>query len=646
MKKRAALLASVLAVVSSATAKPPIESYGELPSVRALDIAPSGGRFAYLSREKGGDYFMIAEPGKGVIGGGPTGDIKARDIFFATDKFAIVFASETTGSTWFSGKWEASSAFSFDIEKKKFTTLLKGFDQLYPYQGGLGTIVGRAEGEDAVFMPAYIGVCSVGCENPEYGLLKARLNLSSATIESKGTHNTQDWFVDGKGTILARVDYDSDADEYRVFTAKNGAMKKIYQENTALPETSVVGVHPDGSGLILAKSVGDDEYAALSKLGFDGAITGGLFENPTSSIDGVIWGDNRELIGVVYAGMRPTYAFFDQSLTADMATLAGMYPDDAVSLVSWTDDFTKLVVRVEGGATAPAYFQFDRGKRQIGKLAQAYAAINDADVNPVVTIEYKASDGLKIPSLLTMPRGSEFGQSLPLIVLPHGGPESYDAVGFDWLAQYFASRGYLVFQPNFRGSYGFGLAHREAGYGEWGGKMQDDITDGVNLLTRKQWADPNRVCIVGGSYGGYAALAGGAYTPDLYKCVAAIAPVADLNWMLTLEKRESGGDSAVYEYWKKLIGDKKTDKAKIEAVSPANAAANFKAPVLLIHGNDDTVVPIGQSIRMESELKKAGKPVSFVKLKGGDHWLSTSETRLETLRALDRFVAEHIGAGG
>ena len=354
MKKRAALLASVLAVVSSATAKPPIESYGELPSVRALDIAPSGGRFAYLSREKGGDYFMIAEPGKGVIGGGPTGDIKARDIFFATDKFAIVFASETTGSTWFSGKWEASSAFSFDIEKKKFTTLLKGFDQLYPYQGGLGTIVGRAEGEDAVFMPAYIGVCSVGCENPEYGLLKARLNLSSATIESKGTHNTQDWFVDGKGTILARVDYDSDADEYRVFTAKNGAMKKIYQENTALPETSVVGVHPDGSGLILAKSVGDDEYAALSKLGFDGAITGGLFENPTSSIDGVIWGDNRELIGVVYAGMRPTYAFFDQSLTADMATLAGMYPDDAVSLVSWTDDFTKLVVRVEGGATAPA----------------------------------------------------------------------------------------------------------------------------------------------------------------------------------------------------------------------------------------------------------------------------------------------------
>jgi dipeptidyl aminopeptidase/acylaminoacyl peptidase len=242
-----------------------------------------------------------------------------------------------------------------------------------------------------------------------------------------------------------------------------------------------------------------------------------------------------------------------------------------------------------------------------------------------------------------VPRGSTLGQTSPLIVIPHGGPEAYDAVGFDWLAQYFASRGYLVLQPNFRGSYGFGRAHREAGHGEWGGKMQDDITDGVNLLIKKQWADPNRVCIIGGSYGGYAALAGGAFTPDLYKCVAAIAPVTDLNWMLTLEKRQSGGDSAVYEYWKKLIGDKSKDKAKIEAISPSNAAANFKAPVLLIHGFDDTVVPIGQSIRMENELKKAGKQVTFIKQKSGDHWLSTSETRLQTLRELDRFVASTIG---
>lgn len=645
MKSALPAFAALCAVVAFARAEPPIEAYGQLPNIRALDISPSGGRFAYLAREKGADYFMIAEPGKGVIGGGPIGDIKARDIFFANDKYAVVIASDTTRTAFFRGKWENSSAFSFDIEKKKFTTLLKGFDRLYPAQSGLGQIVGRVEGEDAVFMPAFVGECSAfGCENPELGLLKARLNMSGATIVAKGTQSTFDWYVDGKGVILAREDYDGDADEYRIFTGKNGALKKIYQESTAVPEVGIAGVIPDGSGLALVKSSGGDEYSLISKIGFDGQNLGPLFQHADGSIDRILLDGNRSLIGVAFSGMRPTYEFFDASLTADMTMLAGMYPDDAVTLVGWTEDFGKLILFVEGGATAPSYLLFDRGKRQMGKLAQAYSDINDADINPVITIEYKARDGLKIPSVLTMPRGATLGQSLPLIVLPHGGPEAYDSVGFDWMAQFFASKGYLVFQPNFRGSYGFGRAHREAGHGEWGGKMQDDITDGVNLLVKKQWADPNRTCIVGGSYGGYAALAGGAYTPDLYKCVVAIAPVTDLNWMLTLEKRDNGGDSAVYEYWKMLIGDKRTDKAKIEAVSPANAAANFKAPVLLIHGLDDTVVPIGQSIRMEDALKAAGKSVVFIKQKDGDHWLSTNETRLQTLREMDKFIAAAIGS--
>jgi dipeptidyl aminopeptidase/acylaminoacyl peptidase len=279
----------------------------------------------------------------------------------------------------------------------------------------------------------------------------------------------------------------------------------------------------------------------------------------------------------------------------------------------------------------------------MAQIARSYKRIKNEDVGVVTTIEFKARDGRKIPALLTLPPGVDLGPKLPLIVMPHGGPEAYDAVGFDFLAQYFANRGYLVFQPNFRGSAGFGIDHLEAGYGEWGGKMQDDVTDGVELLIRKGWADGDRVCIIGGSYGGYSALAGGAYTPNLYKCVAAIAPVSDVTAMLDEAKRESGGDSARLAYWTMLIGDRKKDRARLDAISPVNAAGSFEAPVLLLHGTDDTVVSYSQSAKMEAALKKAGKRVKLVKLKGEDHWLSLSETRLRTLVELDAFVAETIG---
>jgi dipeptidyl aminopeptidase/acylaminoacyl peptidase len=627
-------------IAAPAAARPPLEAYGELPDIWGLDISPSGKRFAYFSHQQGGDYFMIAEMGAGVIAGGATGEVKPRQIFFANDDYAVVIASETASWNYFQGKWENSSAFSFNIHSKKFTTLLKGYDELYPAQSGLGRIIGRVADASAVFMPAYIGGL---VSTPSYGLLKARLDYSGATIHSRGTNNTTDWIVNSAGVILAREDYDDKDDTQRIFTEKGGVLTKIF-EAKGDAGVGLVGSAEDGSALVIVAERKGEQFSSISTLSLDGKISPPLYHRENAGIEDVLTDLNRVVIGVEYSGLRPSYDFFDPSLTADMAALAAMFPDDAVRLAGWTENKRQLALLIEGGATAPAYFLFDRDKRQIGKLAQRYAEIGDADVNPIVTIEYKARDGRRIPALLTLPRGAPLGSPLPLIVIPHGGPASYDAVGFDWMAQYFAGRGYMIFQPNFRGSDGFGVEHREAGYGEWGGKMQDDVTDGVELLIRKQWVDSDRTCIVGGSYGGYAALAGGAYTPDLYKCVAAIAPVADLNLFLTMEKRDSGADSAIYEYWTRLIGDKAKDKAKLAAASPVNAASNFKAPVLLIHGNDDTIVPFIHSSRMEASLKAAGKQVSLIKLKNEDHWLSQSETRLQTLRELDQFVARTIGA--
>ena len=175
----------------------------------------------------------------------------------------------------------------------------------------------------------------------------------------------------------------------------------------------------------------------------------------------------------------------------------------------------------------------------------------------VFEITYKARDGFDIQAIVTGPPYWNPGEGAPLpaLILPHGGPASYDRFGFDWMAQYFANRGYLVLQPNFRGSTGFGRAFQDAGRGEWGGKMQDDITDGVKALVSAKMIDPDRICIVGASYGGYAALAGGAYTPELYKCVIAISPISDLNQHGQSISMKYGRDSESYRSWRESIGD-------------------------------------------------------------------------------------------
>lgn len=618
-----------------------IEDYGSLPNVFGLSVSPSGNKFSYITHTDKGDYFVVVERGKGIVFSANASNVKGWNTLFPSEKHAILLASDTNRSAYVIGKWENSAAISVTVETGKLVTLLSGSPDLHPAQTGLGEIVGRLHDTDFVFMPAFIKERGY---STTYGLMKADLNTGRATTVARGTDDAIDYFVNSHGVIIAREEFDEVADEHRIFAGANGDLTKIYQKNAVLPELSVVGVLADGTGLLVAGEKGHDAFASVRTLGFDGRLSEPMFEKPGAEIARVLTDIQRVVIGVEYSGMYPSYRFFDETLTRDMAGLASLFPDDAVRYIGAADDGKMLAVEIAGGSVTPSYFLFDRTTRGLAKLGQQYKTIVDADINPVTPIEYKARDGRTIPSVLTYPRGKTLGDKLPLIVMPHGGPAAYDAVGFDWMAQYFASRGYLVFQPNFRGSDGFGREHREAGYGEWGRKMQDDVTDGAELLIRKGWADPNRTCIIGGSYGGYAALAGGAYTPDLYKCVAAIAPVSDLNFMLSETRREAGSASAEYTWWTKLIGSQKDDKAKIEAISPVNAAANFKAPVLLIHGNDDTVVPFEHSARMESALKKAGKPVTLVKLQDGDHWLSKSDVRLQTLRELDKFVTATIGS--
>jgi dipeptidyl aminopeptidase/acylaminoacyl peptidase len=299
-----------------------------------------------------------------------------------------------------------------------------------------------------------------------------------------------------------------------------------------------------------------------------------------------------------------------------------------------------VIAKVEDDAHPPIYYLVDFAKKSADIVNEAYPLLVGVKLGAVRDFAYEARDKYALTAYLTLPPGAE-EKKLPLVVMPHGGPEWRDTPGFDWLAQFLASRGYAVLQPQFRGSTGFGQAHADAGRRQWGLRMQDDVTDGVRALIDKGIADPKRVCIVGWSYGGYAALAGATFTPELYACAASIAGVSDLPDMVGFEFRSGGRESNSLVYWRDHIGAP-TDPQVI-ANSPARSAGTVRAAILLIHGVDDTVVPISQSQHMARALKTAGKSYELIELPGEDHWMMTSSSsRIRTLTELERFLGKYL----
>ncbi|MEL6362141.1 MAG: S9 family peptidase [Pseudomonadota bacterium] len=625
--------------ISTVNAAPPLEAYGGLPNVDDMVISPDGTRVAYFRRDGETTMVLLTDLKDGVIGAINADEVKARGLQFFDENTLLIFTSETTRRFTIE-KYEFSAAYAYDIERNKIRLLGKNLEDLYPAQTGLGQIVGRGDGGQKLFMPAFMG--SLGTD-PTYDLISVDMKSRRERVHQKGTQHTIDWIVDTEGTVLAREEFIENRDIYRIRSKRNGNWETVYERKTKFIPFGLMGYMPDGSGLVVANRRGNSDFTSISKLNFDGEIEENLFSRKDRSIEAVYNDLNRKIIGVRYSGQTPAYAFLDPALDAGMETLVRQNKGLSVDIIDFSLDLKRVLIVISGARSTPRYFIYEPAKNLLSGVAQKYKEIGDTDVGNVIAIRYKAEDGLSIPAIITFPPGKGPKESLPMVALPHGGPASYDSMRFDWLAQFLASRGYLVFQPNFRGSTGYGKSFQDAGDGEWGGKMQDDITDGVNLLVRQGWADPDRVCIVGASYGGYAALAGGMLTPDHYKCVVAIAPVSDLIRMLNDSKSDDGRNSTTYRYWSIVIGDRKDDREKLKEVSPALNAEKFKAPVLILHGIDDTVVPYSQGKRMETALKKAGKEVRLVKLKNEDHWLSQPETRLQALRELEAFLSTHIG---
>lgn len=623
-------------------APPPIEAYGKLPLFSDAELSPDGSRIAAIANLPGGQRVMVLDRDGKLIRQIGVEDIKPRDIQFFDNDHVIALLSTTARTYGFVGQYEASGAFAINVEGGSPVGLLQRTDGVFPAQSGLGRIIGRAEEPGRVLMPAFMGE---SYQSPTFDLLHVDLENGRGRTAMKGTSDTIDWFADPGGKVIARERYNNARNVYEIEIRTKNSWNSIYKRENAetLPFT-ITGLMPDGSGLIYVASGDGEAHDGLMVLGFDGQVSGPILGRRGKEIESIYTDDARRVLGVRYTGMLPEYEFLDPGLKANFEAFSDSFPNATIYVDSWSDDRKAVLYNVFDPSLGDVWIVHDLDKPQSELIAENREGISAAQTGTIVTIEYKARDGLTIPAVVTLPPGAavDDGVKRPLIVMPHGGPAAYDRVDFDWMAQFVASRGYVVLQPNFRGSRGFGEAFEDAGRGEWGRKMQDDITDGVSALSQIGLIDPSQVCIVGASYGGYAALAGAAFTPDVYKCSVAIAPVSDLSAMLTEERSRYGRDHWVISYWEGVMADGDARRQRLNDASPINAADQVRAPVLLIHGEDDTVVPISQSERMERALKRAGKPVEFVRLKGEDHWLSVPETRLQMLTALDAFLKTHM----
>ena len=619
--------------------QPPLEAYGALPRISSAEISPDGTKVAMIANLETGTQAVVFAVGDKVIRQIRVDDAKARDVEFFDNEHFILRASETTSTFGFRGEYEFSAAISINIESLENNQLISRTKGMFPAQTGLGKIVGRGEKPGEVLMPALMGDRGA---DPNLDLLVAKLDSKRGSRRVRGTPDTRDWFIGSGGRVLARERYSNSRNVYRVQWRRNNNWTDIYEEESELLPMSIFGVMPDETGLVFIQESGESDL--VMKLGSDGEITGPVMPRKNREIERIYTDNNRAFLGVRYAGVTPDYEFLDGQLQDSFEQISALLPDATIYLDSWSDDRSRVLYEVFDTAIGEAWIVHLREQNELSLIARSRPSIPATAVGYMMSVTYKARDDLAIQAIVTLPpdyNPDEF-KPLPTLLMPHGGPASYDRFDFDWMAQYFANRGYLVIQPNFRGSTGFGADFEDASRGEWGGKMQDDLTDGLNALVAAGYVDPDRTCIVGASYGGYAALAGAVFTPDLYQCAIAIAPVSDLNLMLGASKRRYGRDHWVISYWEDVMAEGDARRKKLQAISPINYAENAQAPILLNHGEDDTVGPLAQRTRMRNALRRADKEVELVKLKGEDHWLSVAETRMQTLKAMDEFLKTHM----
>ncbi|WP_187275826.1 alpha/beta hydrolase family protein [Parahaliea aestuarii] len=653
-----AILACTLSVNALAASSPsPAEVFGQLPMYKSVQISFDGKRIAYLQKLDG-KYVLVnrslEDDSAPNVYSLAEGNIR-EFLWVSNDRLLVgmtvpfyakgnrkLFTLSRTGLLD-----AESNEMLWPFSNSKFVNFVNG-----PW------LVHRVPDDPQhILMAAYAdepGEITTGSRTSKEttityrGLYQVDINNGDIRAIEESRRTSSRWLANNAGEVLLKYQYHSEAKEDIWWYRDNAEddfspLTRLEAGEDAYFSESILGTDAALKSLYIAET-GDGGREQIVRVSIDqGKVVEPRIVNrdDTYDVDSVIIDQRTQsVVGTYHIEDRAVYRYLDREFAQVQANLEATFPDATVDLLSLTDDFSRIIVAVTSPSTPRTYYLYDRKAGSIAAVANAWPNVTPELLSPVKRFDYAAADGLPIHGYLTIPTGQEDGQAPPLVLLPHGGPNARDSAEFDWMRQYFASRGYAVFQPNFRGSTGYGSEFEDAGLREWGGKMQSDLDDGVQALIDAGLVDPDKICAVGASYGGYAALMGVITRPERYRCAVAFAPVSNLGSMYN-HVRDSFGDT---DYWVKSIGSRFEDDHH-KSLSPAFLVTRETPPVLLFHGDKDTVVPYEQSLFLSRNLKKAGNREGRLEVfDGEDHWLSLESSRQTFLRESGEFLEEHIGA--
>lgn len=633
------LLMGVWTQVYAANKQIPVKDFFKNPGYSQLQLSPDGKYLAALIDVLDRRNLMVMETADlskfEVLTGFKKQDIAS---FFWANNKRLVFTMDTSNGM------EALSIFTVERgEKKPKIVKLLGAE---PTTRGVVTasIVSTLPDDPEHIIVSYNrryikapDLYKVAVDSKWNGR-KKRNHSMKLIAENPG--NVEGWIVDHDGDVRGAISVDE-------LTGKFLYKDKGAKEFTTLATYNIFDEHIiplgfafDNQKMYVGSNIGRDRFAIFEYDPQSAKLGKMIFEHDEVDVTGLMMSRHKKkIIGVAYNADYPERVYFDAKEKQFNDSLVKIFKGKKVNIVSQTDDEKIKVIIAHDDNDPGSYFLYDGVKNKLSFLAKVMDWIDPNQLSKMKPFRFKSRDGLTMRGYLTVPKGSD-GKNLPLIINPHGGPFGVrDSWGYNPEVQFLANRGYAVAQVNFRGSGGYGREFEQAGYGgKWGAEMQHDITDTVKYLVDQGIANPDRVCIYGASYGGYATMAGLTFTPELYKCGINNVGVTDVGLLFdTLPKHWENGRKALEH----RVGDPK-DAKLMERMSPLAHVKNIKAPVFIIHGRRDIRVKMKHADLLKAELDELGKPYEWLVKNKEGHGFRKVENKVEMYEKVEKFLKQHL----